>query len=190
MTDRLTDAELDELEQACKLLDEHDVAVSVWLRHPNGLNEAGGPADPTNKDFLAAFKVVEALPAVIKELRELRAARDKLQAFKDYVHQRLDDSDIPTHPDGPHSQKGCRIGDRLDIALASCAENARLREVRDTAIAERDEAVGLLRAVAPHCGELICYASDADSHHVPELLDFVARLKAFLARIDSEKTDD
>lgn len=42
----------------------------------------------------------------------------KLQAFKDFVHKRLDDAGIPTHPDGPHSKEGCRIGDRLDIALA------------------------------------------------------------------------
>lgn len=43
----------------------------------------------------------------------------KLQAFKDYVHQRLDEAGIPTHPDGEHSKAGCRVGDRLDIALAS-----------------------------------------------------------------------
>lgn len=42
---------------------------------------------------------------------------DKLQAFKDYVHERLDDAGIATHPEGEHSKHGCRIGDRLDIAL-------------------------------------------------------------------------
>ena len=49
------------------------------------------------------------------------AWRDKqieaLQAFKDYVHQRLDAASIPTHPEGEHSAAGCRVGDRLDIAL-------------------------------------------------------------------------
>ena len=40
-----------------------------------------------------------------------------LQAFKDYVHGRLDDAGVATHPDGPHSAAGCRIGDRLDIVL-------------------------------------------------------------------------
>lgn len=40
-----------------------------------------------------------------------------LQAFKDYVHKRLDDAGVPTHPDGEHSKAGCRIGDRLDIVF-------------------------------------------------------------------------
>lgn len=40
-----------------------------------------------------------------------------LQKFKDYVHKRLDDAGIPTHPDGEHSKHGCRIGDRLDMVL-------------------------------------------------------------------------
>lgn len=44
---------------------------------------------------------------------EISAAR----RFKNYVHARLDAAGIPTHPDGPHSAEGCRIGDRLDIAL-------------------------------------------------------------------------
>jgi hypothetical protein len=38
-----------------------------------------------------------------------------LQAFKDWVHAYLDGLGIPTHPDGPHSKEGCRIGDRMDI---------------------------------------------------------------------------
>lgn len=42
----------------------------------------------------------------------------KLQAFKDYVHQRLDEAGIPTHPPGEHSDAGCRVGQRLDIAFA------------------------------------------------------------------------
>lgn len=40
-----------------------------------------------------------------------------LQAFKDYVHQRLDEAGIPTHPPGEHMDAGCRVGQRLDIAL-------------------------------------------------------------------------
>jgi hypothetical protein len=41
-----------------------------------------------------------------------------LRKFKQYVHDRLDQAQIPTHPDGEHSKAGCRVGDRLDIALA------------------------------------------------------------------------
>jgi hypothetical protein len=42
----------------------------------------------------------------------------KLQAFKDYVHKRLDDAGIEKEPKGEHSEHGCRIGDRLDIVLS------------------------------------------------------------------------
>lgn len=45
----------------------------------------------------------------------------KLQAFKDYVHLRLDEAGIPKEPGGEHSKAGCRVGDRLDIALTLSA---------------------------------------------------------------------
>ena len=54
------------------------------------------------------------------DVQKLIAAQDdldRLRAFKDYVHKRLDDAGIPTHPNGYHSKAGCRIGDRLDILL-------------------------------------------------------------------------
>jgi hypothetical protein len=50
------------------------------------------------------------MPALIEEI-------DALRRFKAYVHARLDAAGIPTHPDGPHSAEGCRVGDRLDMAL-------------------------------------------------------------------------
>lgn len=44
-----------------------------------------------------------------------RDRADKLQAFKDFVHRRLDEAGVPKEfPNGPHSREGCRIGDRLD----------------------------------------------------------------------------
>ena len=43
--------------------------------------------------------------------------RDALEAFKNYVHKRLDDAGIPAYPEGPHGAAGCRIGDRLDLVL-------------------------------------------------------------------------
>lgn len=55
--------------------------------------------------------------ALREKLAAMTKERDALQAFKVYVHTRLDDAGIPTHPDGFHSKHGCRIGDRLDIAL-------------------------------------------------------------------------
>lgn len=49
----------------------------------------------------------------------------KLQAFKDYVHQRLDEAGIPKEPNGEHSKAGCRVGDRLDIALLPQPDRAK-----------------------------------------------------------------
>lgn len=43
----------------------------------------------------------------------------KLEAFKAYVHQRLDEAGVPTDPDSQHRAEGCRIGGRLDIVLAA-----------------------------------------------------------------------
>jgi hypothetical protein len=40
--------------------------------------------------------------------------RDKLQAFKDWVHAYLDQHGVPHHPPGTHGAEGCRIGDRMD----------------------------------------------------------------------------
>ena len=57
-----------------------------------------------------------------------KAKAERLKDFKDFVHGRLDEAGIPTHPDGEHSKAGCRIGDRLDIALSAVAEVERLRE--------------------------------------------------------------
>lgn len=48
---------------------------------------------------------------------------EKLQAFKDYVHKRLDEAGIEKEPDGEHSKAGCRIGDRLDIVLSDDYEH-------------------------------------------------------------------
>lgn len=61
---------------------------------------------------------------------ELLERRGKLQAFKDYVHQRLDDAGIEKEPNREHSEHGCRIGDRLDIVLE-----------------QRDEAVKALKSL-------------------------------------------
>lgn len=87
----------------------------------------------------------------------LMSAQDdvtNLLRFKAYVHARLDDAGIPTHPEGPHSQAGCRIGDRLDILIAE--RDAALEwigVVRDELVAaggsngDRDAALKNLRAL-------------------------------------------
>lgn len=48
---------------------------------------------------------------------ECETRNEKLQAFKDYVHKRLDDAGIEKEPNGEHSKHGCRIGDRLDLVF-------------------------------------------------------------------------
>jgi hypothetical protein len=48
--------------------------------------------------------------------------RDKLQAFKAWVHTYLDAKGIPHHPPGPHGAEGCRIGDRMDYVFAKIAD--------------------------------------------------------------------
>ncbi len=57
--------------------------------------------------------------------KSLAADRDALLKFKTWVHDYLDSKGIPTHPGGPHSKEGCRIGDRMDLVFA---ELDRLRE--------------------------------------------------------------
>lgn len=49
-------------------------------------------------------------------------AVDKLAAFKQWVHAYLDGKGVPTHPDGPHSKEGCRVGDRMDLVFAELDE--------------------------------------------------------------------
>jgi hypothetical protein len=51
------------------------------------------------------------------EYNLLGANVEKLKAFKEYVHQRLDGAGVEKEPKGKHSEYGCRIGDRMDIVL-------------------------------------------------------------------------
>lgn len=57
-------------------------------------------------------------------VKQLRSEVAKLQGFKDYVHRRLDEAGVPTHPEGQHAAEGCRIGERLDLVFG---ERDRLR---------------------------------------------------------------
>ncbi len=47
----------------------------------------------------------------------LLAERNKLQAFKDYCHARLDAAGVPADPESAHKAEGCRIGGRLDVLI-------------------------------------------------------------------------
>lgn len=85
---------------------------------------AEGPTMGTFSPYDAGFNDgLDANEARVVELRAALAAaattEAALKAFKSYVHRRLDEAGIPTHPNGAHSKQGCRVGDRLDIALAA-----------------------------------------------------------------------
>lgn len=68
-------------------------------------------------------------------VRRLAGERDKLQAFKDYAHQRLTVGGVPEVIEDQHHSEGCRIGGRLDWVFArisaleaDCAAMKRLNE--------------------------------------------------------------
>lgn len=60
-------------------------------------------------------RLVEEAKRVKESEAQWKERAKRLQAFKDLVHHRLDAMGVPAHPDGKHSEEGCRIGDRLDI---------------------------------------------------------------------------
>lgn len=84
----------------------------------------------------------------------LEAELDALQAFKIYVHNRLTLAGIATHPDGPHTKQGCRIGDRLDIVLAERdALRSTLLAAHHAIVSLDEEIFGpIMDAHGEHCG--------------------------------------
>ena len=62
-----------------------------------------------------------------------------LQAFKDYVHQRLDDAGVTVDPESPHKAAGCRIGGRLDEVLGKLATlSSRVAELETVPMAKQE----------------------------------------------------
>lgn len=58
------------------------------------------------------------LAAALARADAAEKERDKLQRFKDWVHNYLDTHGVPHHPPGTHGAEGCRIGDRMDWLMA------------------------------------------------------------------------
>ena len=78
------------------------------------------------------------IPLVL--LSDAQAEIDKRQAFKDYVHQRLDSMGVPhSIPESEHDKAGCRVGGRLDWLESKLAEIDRLEESlrAERAVSER-----------------------------------------------------
>lgn len=63
-----------------------------------------------------------------RKRRAISVAKRMVAAYLAAQYQRLDEAGIPTHPEGEHSAAGCRIGDRLDIALAEKAARERAEQ--------------------------------------------------------------
>lgn len=111
-----------------RIADDAEFALSTMqlnMRHTFEIShETGGDFKTTPVEVLRSD--------LIATLRENLA----LRAFKSYIHRRLDEANVPTHPDGPHSREGCRVGDRLDIALRAAAKPAALDGDAEQRIAE------------------------------------------------------
>jgi hypothetical protein len=58
-----------------------------------------------------------------EQTQELKAENEKLQRFKDYVHDRLDKMGIPQNPDPENNlAHGCRIEGRLNFIADALSE--------------------------------------------------------------------
>lgn len=90
---------------------------------------------------------LDAAHAHAKHLAEGRdhavACAAKLQAFKDYVHARLDAAGVPTDPDSPHKAEGCQIGARLDWMFTTPGAGA--------VVIQRDQLRNLLSSTLEAC---------------------------------------
>jgi len=78
-----------------------------------------------------ALSVCDDLQDRDAKIDSLTAERDALKAFKTFVHAWLDTTDVPRDPPGEHSDRGCRVGQRL----------VWLRDAREAAIDRWHDAV-------------------------------------------------
>lgn len=97
-----------------------DLEEMVTERWPCLTDEGSGPECPASSPCPQCKARKAAMALINHRFADVStdARVEALQAFKDFVHRRLDTAGVPTHPEGPHSAQGCRIGDRLDLALA------------------------------------------------------------------------
>jgi hypothetical protein len=87
------------------------------------------PTDPLSSATAAARHIAQ----LEEQIAHLTNERIKLQAFKDFVHNRLDIAGVPVDPPGEHRDRGCRVGQRL---AALIGELDGLRAFHQRAIAE------------------------------------------------------
>jgi transposase len=75
--------------------------------------------------------------------KEMKTEIEKLQKFKDYVHDRLDKMGISVDPESPHKEAGCRIGGRLDIGESRLKVYERHSKAQAEYIQELEDTLGI-----------------------------------------------
>jgi hypothetical protein len=91
------------------------------MNHDEAVRHVREAADAWEKSGEVGLREANALLQLLEE-------RERLQAFKAYVHERLDSAGVPLDPNSPHRDAGCRIGGRLDVLIN---ERDLLREERE-----------------------------------------------------------
>lgn len=114
-----------------------DGALKLSLKVKNGLSVSGSAR--------ISVEQWEAITSII-ETGQTKTERDLLK-FKNYVHRRLDRIGIEKNPNGKHSKKGCRIGDRLDIVEQTIKLDSLKKSRKDKRVVE---AIKLLKDL-PGC---------------------------------------
>jgi hypothetical protein len=89
-------------------------------------------AEPLSPDEGTAYVLSMCGRDLTEERDAERKRADALEAFKAYVHKRLDDAGVPKDPESPHKAAGCRIGGRLDHVLKAQATAEALRAALET----------------------------------------------------------
>lgn len=164
-----------ELERLRKRLAEEESAHETTMRQRDfaerwadklasgvGDVEVIGEHSNLNNPWETAYGLMRSLA----EFEAERAKAEKLQRFKDWVHNYLDKRGVPHHPPGVHGAEGCRIGDRMDWLMAKVAglevENARLQSLASYQMATewRDKYQNLLVALS-------CIVKDAKATPPP-----------------------
>lgn len=146
------------------------------------LEQALRQADTVNGELIRKLKAEEAANRdLLSKNMALVSRAEAAEQFKAYVHGRLDAAGIPTHPNGPHSKDGCRIGDRLDLIFSAFnAANAYVAGVKArAALASRPPSDA---APCPVCAPGPC---DPAAHGFPRGYE-----DASLAKPDAPKRPD
>lgn len=107
---------------------------------------------------------------MVAEFERLKRENAKLQAFKTYVHERLDGMSVPTDPVPEFTAStGCRIGTRLDWIVAL---HAGLVAERDALASEKGPAAGFWGRFA---SQSLTRAKNAEARLVPFGVHLVAK---------------